>query len=247
LGYPTQTIEPRSAKRYLVAVAQVDFAERQVTLKIVYYGPPMSGKTSNLRSLHSRVDEAGRGRLMTIDTRDDRTLFFDLLPLYFQGAGFSFRVKVYTVPGQSAHEATRRVVLHGADGVVFVADSSSLQVDNNRNSFNNLQRNLIVSGLRIPVVIQYNKRDLSDAVPWAAIDRFEDVPHVGIDDSSTSPMFLPASVLASQGVVETFVAITDQIWKNLDRQLELADRFAIGQDAFVKAITAQIGGLGTPP
>ena len=92
-------------------VAQVDFAERQLTLKLVYYGPPLSGKTSNLRALHAAVDKLNRGRLMTLDTRDDRTLFFDLLPIFFRASGFSFRIKVYTVPGQPMHEATRKVVL----------------------------------------------------------------------------------------------------------------------------------------
>ena len=101
-------------------MAQVDFTERQLTLKLVYYGPPLSGKTTNLRALHQKVDKLNRGRLMTLDTRDDRTLFFDLLPIFFRTSGFSFRIKVYTVPGQPIHEATRRVVLSQADGVVFV-------------------------------------------------------------------------------------------------------------------------------
>jgi GTPase SAR1 family protein len=107
-------------------VAQVDFAERQLTLKFVYYGPPRSGKTSNLRALHGLVDRLNRGRLMTLDTKDDRTLFFDLLPIFFRtrSNNFSFRIKVYTVPGQPVHEATRKVVLAGADAIVFVADSS---------------------------------------------------------------------------------------------------------------------------
>ena len=81
-------------------MAQVDFAERQLTLKLVYYGPPLSGKTSNLRALHGAVDKVIRGRLLTLDTRDDRTLFFDLLPIFFRASGFSFQIKVYTVPGQ---------------------------------------------------------------------------------------------------------------------------------------------------
>ena len=113
-------------------MALVDFAERQLTLKLVYYGPPLSGKTSNLRALHAKVDTLNRGRLMTLDTRDDRTLFFDLLPIFFRTSSFSFRIKVYTVPGQPVHEATRRVVLAGTDGVVFVADSSPDQQDANR-------------------------------------------------------------------------------------------------------------------
>ena len=99
-------------------MAQVDFLERQLTLKLVYYGPPLSGKTSNLRALHGKVDKLNRGRLMMLDTRDDRTLFFDLLPIFFRTSGFSFRIKVYTVPGQPVHEATRKVVLAGSDVLI---------------------------------------------------------------------------------------------------------------------------------
>src|SRR5258708_6548981 len=135
-------------------MAQVDFAERQLTLKLVYYGPPLSGKTSNLRALYDKVDKLNRGRLMTLDTRDDRTLFFDLLPIFFRTSSFSFRIKVYTVPGQPVHEATRKVVLTGADGVVFVADSSPDQCEANRLAWQNLIANLHGLGLeRVPIVL----------------------------------------------------------------------------------------------
>ena len=116
-------------------MAQVDLHERQLTLKLVYFGPPRSGKTTNLRKLHARVDALNRGRLMTLDTRDDRTIFFDLLPIFFRTSALSFRIKVYTVPGQPMHEATRKVVLQAADGVVFVADSDFRQADANREAW----------------------------------------------------------------------------------------------------------------
>src|SRR3954469_14000309 len=138
-------------------MAQVDFTERQLTLKLVYYGPPLSGKTSNLRALHAAVDKLNRGRLMTLDTRDDRTLFFDLLPIFFRASNFSFRIKVYTVPGQPVHEATRKVVLAGTDGVVFVADSRPDQREANRASWHNLTANLKSLDLDVPVIVQYNK------------------------------------------------------------------------------------------
>src|SRR5258706_145119 len=156
-------------------MAVVDFTERQLTLKLVYFGPPLSGKTSNLRALHAKVDTLNRGRLMTLDTRDDRTLFFDLLPIFFRTSGFSFRIKVYTVLGQPAHEATRKVVLAGADGVVFVADSSPDQIEANRASWQNLTSNLIALGLAdLPVVVQYNKRDLPGAARRAGrVDRID--------------------------------------------------------------------------
>src|SRR6185295_773180 len=112
------------------------------------------------------VDKLNRGRLMTLDTRDDRTLFFDLLPIFFRSSGFSFQIKVYTVPGQPVHEATRKVVLAGADGVVFVADSRADHCEANRAAWQNLTTNLSSLALeRVPVVVQYNKRDLPDAVP----------------------------------------------------------------------------------
>jgi signal recognition particle receptor subunit beta len=143
-------------------VAQLDFAERQLTLKLVYFGPPLSGKTTNLRALHQRVDHLNRGRLMTLDTRDDRTLFFDLLPIFFRTTSFSFRIKVYTVPGQPVHEATRKVVLAGADGVVFVADSGPEKAAANRESWHGLGASLRAHALeRIPVIVQYNKRDVA--------------------------------------------------------------------------------------
>src|SRR5882757_10508266 len=143
---PSPRQAPRRELRWC-AMAVVDFAERQVTLKLVYYGPPHSGKTSNLRALHGAVDKLNRGRLMTLDTRDDRTLFFDLLPVFFRASGFSFQIKVYTVPGQPVHEATRKVVLANADGVVFVADSQPDHREANRLSWQNLEANLKALGL----------------------------------------------------------------------------------------------------
>src|SRR6185369_12012010 len=146
-----------------------------LTLKLVYYGPPLSGKTTNLHALYTKVDMLNRGRLMTLDTRDDRTLFFDLLPIFFRTASFSFRIKVYTVPGQPVHEATRKIVLAGTDGVVFVADSSPDQHQANRASWHNLVANLANFALdKIPVVVQYNKRDLDNAVTLESADRFGD-------------------------------------------------------------------------
>src|SRR5919197_1145884 len=105
-------------------MVQIDFGQREVAIKLVYYGPALSGKTTNLQRIHERIDERSRGQLMTLDTRDDRTLFFDLLPLSFRAAtGLRLKLKLYTVPGQVIHNATRKIVLAGADGVAFIADS----------------------------------------------------------------------------------------------------------------------------
>ena len=213
-------------------MAVVDFAERQLTLKLVYYGPPLSGKTSNLRALHGTVDKQNRGRLMTLDTRDDRTLFFDLLPIFFRTSGFSFRIKVYTVPGQPVHEATRKVVLAGADGVVFVADSRPDQRDANRQSWDSLVANLKALDIgQIPVVVQYNKRDLADAVPLDKADTF----------GQPGRRLEPACAKQGEGVVPTFFELVGRSWEFLDQDLKLADKLGIDSTAFRKALAEHVG------
>ncbi len=211
-------------------MAQVDFTERQLTLKLVYYGPPLSGKTSNLRALHAAVDKLNRGRLMTLDTRDDRTLFFDLLPIFFRASGFSFRIKVYTVPGQPVHEATRKVVLTGADGVVFVADSKPDQREANASSWKNLVGNLGSLGLaERPVVVQYNKRDLPNAVPLAEVDTFG------------SELIEEACARQGTGVVHTFFQLAGKSWDFLNRDLKLAEKLGIDAATFRKALAEHVG------
>jgi signal recognition particle receptor subunit beta len=213
-------------------VAQVDFAERQLTLKLVYYGPPLSGKTSNLRALHAKVDTLNRGRLMTLDTRDDRTLFFDLLPIFFRTSSFSFRIKVYTVPGQPVHEATRKVVLAGTDGVVFVADSSPDQQPANRASWQNLVANLKALSLEsVPIVVQYNKRDLPNAVPMAEADRFGD---------PNRPL-LPARAKDGDGVVQTFFELVGRSWEHLDADLQLSQKLKIDAQSFRRSLADHLG------
>ena len=213
-------------------MAQVDFTKRQLTLKLVYYGPPLSGKTSNLRALHGKVDKLNRGRLMNLDTRDDRTLFFDLLPIFFRMSSFSFRIKVYTVPGQPVHEATRKVVLTGADGIVFVADSRPDQREANQQSWDNLVANLHALGLdRVPIVVQYNKRDLPEATPLDALDRFGDANRP-IEE---------ASAKQGEGVVPTFFALLSRAWDKLDKDLKLGEKTGIDAEAFHRAVAEHIG------
>ena len=213
-------------------MAVVDFQERQLTLKLVYYGPPMSGKTSNLRALHAAVDKLNRGRLMTLDTRDDRTLFFDLMPIFFRTSGFSFRIKVYTVPGQPVHEATRKVVLASSDGIVFVADSSATSCKQNAESWQNLKANLAVLGLeRLPIVVQYNKRDLPDAVPLEQADRFGD-PARPIE---------AACAKQGEGVVSTFFHLVSRAWDSLDRDIRLSQKLGIDGATFRSALAEHVG------
>lgn len=213
-------------------MAQVDFAERQVALKLVYYGPPHSGKTSNLRALHAAVDKLNRGRLMTLDTRDDRTLFFDLLPVFFRASGFSFQLKVYTVPGQPVHEATRKVVLTGADAVAFVADSRPDQRDANQRSWDSLIANLKAQHLeRLPVIVQYNKRDLPEAMPLSDVDRFGD-PDRAIYE---------ACAKRGTGVVETFFELVGRAWDALDGDRRVSERYGIDAATFRRALAEHVG------
>ena len=147
----------------------VNFTSREITCKIVYYGPGRSGKTTNLHYVYGRVPETRRGRMVSLATQTDRTLFFDFLPIDLgQISGFSTRFQLYTVPGQVYYNATRRLVLQGADGVVFVADSQEARMEANNESLLNLDKNLKEQGYElktVPLVLQLNKRDLPTALP----------------------------------------------------------------------------------
>ena len=155
-------------------MVQINFARREVNCKIVYYGPGLSGKTTNLEKVHEQVPRDRCGKLTSIATEGDRTLFFDFMPLHIgKVAGMDTKFQLYTVPGQTFYESTRRLVLQGADGVVFVADSQKDKFDENLESFENLRRNLKENGLNVeemPVVIQYNKRDLPDTADVQAMN-----------------------------------------------------------------------------
>jgi signal recognition particle receptor subunit beta len=146
---------------------------REINIKIVYYGPALSGKTTNLVQIHSRLDPKLRGDLVSLKTREDRTIFFDFLQLELgRIEGLKPRFNLYTVPGQVRYVASRKLVLQGADGVVFVADSQADLRRNNIRAMRNLQQNLLELGynpVEFPMVVQFNKRDLPDAVPEALL------------------------------------------------------------------------------
>jgi signal recognition particle receptor subunit beta len=150
-------------------MVQINLALREVSCKIVYYGPGRSGKTTNLEMVHAKAPKDSVGELVSISTETDRTLFFDFLPLNLGSvAGMTTKFALYTVPGQVYYNRTRKLVLQGADGVVFVADSSAKMMDENIESLDNLVENLEENGLDIetlPLVLQWNKRDLADAMP----------------------------------------------------------------------------------
>ncbi len=154
-------------------MSTVNVMAREIAAKIVFYGPGLSGKTTTLKRIYETVKPSLRGELMTLPTEADRTLFFDFLPVRVEKVGeYALRLALYTVPGQVFYNATRKLVLQGADGVVFVADSNPGAEDANRESMANLEENLAEQGISLdsfPLVIQYNKRDLGNAVPLATM------------------------------------------------------------------------------
>ncbi len=190
----------------------VNFTTREITCKIVYYGPGRSGKTTNLHYIYGRVPESRRGRMVSLATQTDRTLFFDFLPIDLgQISGFTTRFQLYTVPGQVYYNATRRLVLQGADGVVFVADSQARQLDENLESLQNLQANLLEHGIDIralPVVMQYNKQDLPRELILQLLELDDALNFRGV------PSF-PADALHGNGVFETLKAITELVLRRL--------------------------------
>jgi len=150
-------------------------ATRQMTTKIVYYGPGLCGKTTNLNTIYTRTSQKARGEMVSLNTETDRTLFFDLLPMDVgMVGGFKTKLQLYTVPGQVFYNSTRKLVLKGVDGIVFVADSQIPMLDANRESLQNLRDNLRELGLElqdIPLIFQWNKRDLKNIVPVETLER----------------------------------------------------------------------------
>ncbi|MDP6490502.1 MAG: ADP-ribosylation factor-like protein [Kiritimatiellia bacterium] len=147
----------------------INFARKELQLKIVYYGPGMCGKTTNLQTIHRMIDPGTCSDMASIATDGDRTLFFDFMPLEADAvAGYTTKFQMYTVPGQPVYDMTRRLVLKGVDGIVFVADSQWSRVEDNVESLANLEENLALQGddlASMPLVMQYNKRDLDDIAP----------------------------------------------------------------------------------
>jgi mutual gliding-motility protein MglA len=190
----------------------VNFTTREITCKIVYYGPGRSGKTSNLQYIYSQVPDDRRGRMVSLATQTDRTLFFDFLPLDLGSiSGFTTKFQLYTVPGQVYYNATRKLVLQGADGVVFVADSQVRQLDENIESLQNLQANILEHGIDVrtlPMVLQYNKQDLPRDLILAAAELDDALNFRGLPSFS-------ADALHGQGVFETLKAISAEVLRKL--------------------------------
>ncbi len=190
----------------------VNFTAREITCKIVYYGPGRSGKTTNLQYIFGRVPDTRRGRMVSLATQGDRTLFFDFLPIDLGSiSGFQTKFQLYTVPGQSYYNATRKLVLQGADGIVFVADSQARRFDDNMESLQNLQENLLSQGVDVrtmPIAFQYNKQDLPGELVLQPAELDESLNFRGV------PSF-GADALHGSGVFETLKGISELVLRKL--------------------------------
>jgi len=184
----------------------INWQLRELNLKIVYYGAARSGKTTNLEQIHARVDPARRGELVSLKTHDDRTLYFDFLQIELGKIGsLTPKIHLYTVPGQVYYEASRRLVLRGADGVVFVADSAADRARENQTAWKDLQAHLASFDSSIdslPVVVQFNKHDLPSALPPPVLGA-----QLGLNGR---PVFVAVAV-RGEGVFDTLKAITRQV------------------------------------
>lgn len=190
-------------------------ATREMTAKIVYYGPGLCGKTTNLMVIFDKLDPKNRGKMLSLATKTDRTLFFDLLPVDIGKVGpFNLKIQLYTVPGQVFYNETRKLVLKGADSVVFVADSQPSMVESNRESFANLLENLQENEIdpnEIPIIIQYNKRDIPGVLEVETLE--EELGFEGYPSKE-------ASALRGDGVMETFTLATKITAKHLINKLQ---------------------------
>ncbi len=190
-----------------------NYATKEITLKVVYYGPGLCGKTTNLQNIHQKLNPQTRGKLISLATETDRTLFFDFLPMELgMIRGFRVRFQLYTVPGQVYYNATRKLVLKGADGVIFVADSQKEMMERNVESFQNLKENLRINSLdpdTIPLALQYNKRDLDNL---SSIEELE----ARLNDRRVP--FFEAVATTGRGVIETFKEIARIMIKELGKK-----------------------------
>jgi small GTP-binding protein len=196
----------------------INYAQRVIDFKIVYYGPGMAGKTANLQYIHRCLPNGNRGNMISLATGDDRTIYFDFLPVTaLTVRGFQTRFQLYTVPGQVQYNATRRLVLRGADGLVFVADSQFERLRENVESFRDLEANLreYESTLdEIPYVLQYNKRDLPNLAPLSYLEFV-------LNRRAARVPFFEASAIDGKGVFETLNTVS---------RMALASEFGVGRE-----------------
>jgi signal recognition particle receptor subunit beta len=191
-------------------MSMINYASREITCKLVYYGTGLGGKTTNLEHIHSRVDPDSRGKMISLSTETDRTLFFDFLPVDLgEIRGFKTRFQLYTVPGQVYYNASRKLILKGVDGIIFVADSQAHRAEANVEAMHNLYENLSSYKIdldQIPFAIQYNKRDLDSALPLEELR--QELNPGGVPD-------FEAVAIDGTGVFETLRAVSKLVVKTL--------------------------------
>jgi len=190
----------------------INYSSREINCKIVYYGPGLCGKTTNLQYIYNKTNPDAKGKMISLATETERTLFFDFLPLSLgEIRGFKTRFHLYTVPGQVFYDASRKLILKGVDGVVFCADSQIERMEANIESLENLRENLIEQGYdldKVPYVIQYNKRDLPNAAPLAEL---QDVLN------PTNVIHFEAIATTGEGVFDTLKAVAKLVLTELKR------------------------------
>ncbi len=222
-------------------MVSINYASREVSCKIVYYGPGLSGKTTNLQYVHAKVPKKTRGDLISLATDADRTLYFDFLPINIGAInGFATKFQLYTVPGQVFYNATRKLVLRGVDGVVFVADSQRSKKEENIESLNNLKENLVEYGYDIntlPIVLQYNKRDLPEVMGIAELQQ---------DLNWNNLHYFEASAVKGVGVFDTLKLITKLV---LNRAKKGAEGSGDGQAGLAASDSGslRLNALGAAP
>ena len=186
----------------------INFSRKEIAFKIVYYGPALCGKTTNVEHIHQLIGPEHKGELTTLSTKQDRTLFFDFLPLKSEIIkGFISKFQIYTVPGQVIYNETRKLVLRNVDGIVFVADSQWVKSEENAESFANLDANLTEQGLSldtIPYILQFNKRDLPDVAPVHYLDFI-------LNRRSTRVPFFEAAAVKGEGVLDSLNMIAKMV------------------------------------
>lgn len=192
----------------------IHHSTREINCKIVYYGPGLCGKTSNIRYIYNNTNPESKGKLVSIATEAEHTLFFDFLPIYLGTLnGFKLKFHLYTVPGQIFYEASRKLILKGADGVIFVADSQVERMDANLESMNNLKRNLAEQEMDInytPLIFQYNKRDLPNMMPVEEMNKLLNFKEIPVYE---------AIAIKGDGVFESLKEITKQVISELKKAM----------------------------
>ena len=205
-------------------MAIFNYKKREISAKIVYYGPALCGKTTNVQFIHQKLNPRQRGELVSLATDSDRTLFFDFLPIELENVGgFKTRFQIYTVPGQVYYNSTRKAVLTGVDGVIFVADSQTSMEQENLESFNNLIENLKYYNRdinQLPLILQYNKRDLDEVTSVKDLDNLFNKP------GSSS---FTASAVTGEGVLQTLTACCKQVLQDLKKKSQRAEQSATGE------------------